>query len=389
MILCVTYVCPILLLRPGVKKLQDFKFGPKLTSLPLAGVDMELVKSDIALMWRYRNHRKTCILIFSKPRGEGEFDMVIDVVKSADIYVRAENHYSVGFKMVGESQPLAIKTGRFLSFIIDGPLIVEKCEGGVTSGQALNIALSIALCYQGDINTRTLYFSHGQINSIEYAVKRPQVEEVKGPASKKGKKKEEVKVDSEPDARLEVMGLNAGSSTNGVDLAALSIWLTGPDLWKDRHVKLRTSDNRLLNPLTECLTRSRALAKNWWRLLILLGFPEKDVEKEKGRTDPKVVVGMKTNERVLNEANKRRSLVRTLRKRQATFLGHVMRRGTLEHLVTTGQFEGKRSRGRQREKIMDGLATWLGPGKVSDILAAVKDRDLWRDMIANAYKQGT
>ncbi|GFN73535.1 eukaryotic translation initiation factor 3 subunit f [Plakobranchus ocellatus] len=93
----------------------------------------------------------------------------------------------------------------------------------------------------------------------------------------------------------------------------------------------------------------------------------------------------KTNERVLNEANKRRSLVRTIRKRQATILGHVMRRGKLEHLVTTG----KRSRGRQREKIMDGLATWLGPGKVSDILASVKDRDLWRDMIANAYKQGS
>ncbi|GFO41308.1 UDP-glucuronosyltransferase 2a1-like [Plakobranchus ocellatus] len=97
----------------------------------------------------------------------------------------------------------------------------------------------------------------------------------------------------------------------------------------------------------------------------------------------------KTNEKVLNEANKRRSLGRTITKRHATFLGHVMRRGKLEHLVTTGKFEGERSRGRQREKIMDGLATWLGPGKVSDILAAVKDRDLWRDMIANAYKQGT
>ncbi|GFO37936.1 hypothetical protein PoB_006444100 [Plakobranchus ocellatus] len=96
-----------------------------------------------------------------------------------------------------------------------------------------------------------------------------------------------------------------------------------------------------------------------------------------------------TNERVLNEANKRRSLVRTIRKRQATFLGHVMRRGKLEHLVTTGKFEGKRSRGRQRQKIMDGLATWLGTGKVLDTLTAVKDRDLWRDMIANAYKQGT
>ncbi|GFO01083.1 RNA-directed DNA polymerase from mobile element jockey [Plakobranchus ocellatus] len=51
----------------------------------------------------------------------------------------------------------------------------------------------------------------------------------------------------------------------------------------------------------------------------------------------------KTNERVLNEANKRRSLVRTISKRQATFLGHVMRRGKLEHLVTTGKFEGKRT----------------------------------------------
>ncbi|GFO18205.1 hypothetical protein PoB_004471000 [Plakobranchus ocellatus] len=66
-----------------------------------------------------------------------------------------------------------------------------------------------------------------------------------------------------------------------------------------------------------------------------------------------------------------------------------MRRGKLEYFVTTEKFEGKRSRESQREKIMDGLATWLGPGKVSDILAAVKDRDLWRDMIANAYKQGT
>ncbi|GFO15753.1 eukaryotic translation initiation factor 3 subunit f [Plakobranchus ocellatus] len=70
----------------------------------------------------------------------------------------------------------------------------------------------------------------------------------------------------------------------------------------------------------------------------------------------------KTNERVLNEANKR-SLVRIIRKRQATVLGHVMRRGKLEHLVTIGKFGGKRSRGRQREKIMDGLAIWLDQEK--------------------------
>ncbi|GFO15137.1 RNA-directed DNA polymerase from mobile element jockey [Plakobranchus ocellatus] len=84
----------------------------------------------------------------------------------------------------------------------------------------------------------------------------------------------------------------------------------------------------------------------------------------------------KTNERILNETNKRRLLVRTIRKRQATFLGHMMRREKLEHLVTTGKLEGKRSRERQREKITDRLATWLGPGKVTDTLIAVKDRDL-------------
>ncbi|GFO08048.1 retrovirus-related pol polyprotein from type-1 retrotransposable element r2 [Plakobranchus ocellatus] len=56
---------------------------------------------------------------------------------------------------------------------------------------------------------------------------------------------------------------------------------------------------------------------------------------------------------------------------------------------TFGKLEGKRSRGRQREKITDGLATWLGPGRVTETLTAFKDRDLWRDMITNAYKQGT
>ncbi|GFO17488.1 hypothetical protein PoB_004399300 [Plakobranchus ocellatus] len=80
----------------------------------------------------------------------------------------------------------------------------------------------------------------------------------------------------------------------------------------------------------------------------------------------------KTNERVLNEANKRKSLVRTIRKRQTTFLGHIMRREKLEYLITTGKLEGKRSRGRQREKITDGLATWLGPGRVTETLTAVK-----------------
>ncbi|GFS07800.1 endonuclease-reverse transcriptase [Elysia marginata] len=57
----------------------------------------------------------------------------------------------------------------------------------------------------------------------------------------------------------------------------------------------------------------------------------------------------KSNETVLIEANSSRSLIKTIRKRQATFLGHVMRREKLEHLITTGKLDGKRGRGKQRE----------------------------------------
>ena len=77
------------------------------------------------------------------------------------------------------------------------------------------------------------------------------------------------------------------------------------------------------------------------------------------------------------------------RKRQATLIGHVIRRDGLEHLVTTGILEGKRGRGRQREKILDGLTSWLGAQRVTDILSTMKDREAWRGMMANAMEQGT
>ena len=55
------------------------------------------------------------------------------------------------------------------------------------------------------------------------------------------------------------------------------------------------------------------------------------------------------NEQVLERAGTMTSLVKEARKRQAVFFGHVMRRKELEHLVTTGKIDGKRSRGRQRK----------------------------------------
>ena len=48
-------------------------------------------------------------------------------------------------------------------------------------------------------------------------------------------------------------------------------------------------------------------------------------------------------------------------KRQETFLGPVMRREKLEHLVTTGMIEEK-----LQKKMLDGLTQQLGVGRVAD-----------------------
>ena len=97
----------------------------------------------------------------------------------------------------------------------------------------------------------------------------------------------------------------------------------------------------------------------------------------------------KTNEEVLVEANCKRQLMTNIRKRQARFIGHTMRKKALENTVTTGKFDGKRGRGRQREKILDRLTTWLGTARTADTIAATQDRVKWRSMIAHASRQGT
>ena len=55
-----------------------------------------------------------------------------------------------------------------------------------------------------------------------------------------------------------------------------------------------------------------------------------------------------------------------------------MRSGKLEHLVTTGMIEGKRSKGKDR------LTKWLKVGKVTKVLKARRDRDGWK-VITHTY----
>ena len=51
--------------------------------------------------------------------------------------------------------------------------------------------------------------------------------------------------------------------------------------------------------------------------------------------------------------------------RQMIFLGHVLRKEEMEHLVETGFIDGKRARGRQRDTFLTYLGKFTNNGSVT------------------------
>ena len=62
-----------------------------------------------------------------------------------------------------------------------------------------------------------------------------------------------------------------------------------------------------------------------------------------------------SNEEVLRQVEADGSLIKSIRKRQLEFLGHILRKDGMENLCITGFVEGKRSRGWQRITFLDSL----------------------------------
>jgi hypothetical protein len=88
-------------------------------------------------------------------------------------------------------------------------------------------------------------------------------------------------------------------------------------------------------------------------------------------------------------ANETRILFKDIRKRQLHFFGQIIWKKQIEHTVKTGKISGKRGIGRLREKILEGLAVWLGEKSIMDMINKAKDWNRWRYMTANVYRQGT
>jgi len=91
------------------------------------------------------------------------------------------------------------------------------------------------------------------------------------------------------------------------------------------------------------------------------------------------------NESILRRMKWKRCLMNTIRYRQLKFLGHIIRKGCLEHLVLSGKINGKKDKGRQRIKYLENMNLWIekqGYEQI-DFLHAALDRKNWRIMLAN------
>ena len=92
----------------------------------------------------------------------------------------------------------------------------------------------------------------------------------------------------------------------------------------------------------------------------------------------------KNNESILKRMKWKRWLLNTIRHRQLKFLGHIIRKGCLEHLVLIGKINGKKDRGRPRIKYFENMNFWIGKqGNEKIDLHAAQGRRNWHIMLVN------